>query len=85
MCIIVAMRTNIELDDHLLAEAQKYSTARSKRKLVHEALATFVAVKAEERRRATYRSRLESIRSRMTGIHAGIDSRDLIRSDRDSR
>lgn len=42
------MRANIELDDHLLAEAQKLSTAKSKSALVEEALAAFVAVKEEE-------------------------------------
>jgi Arc/MetJ family transcription regulator len=56
---------NIELDDDLLAEAAKYSTSRSKRRLVHEALAMFVAVKAEERRRATYKERLERARGRL--------------------
>jgi Arc/MetJ family transcription regulator len=79
------MRTNIELDEALLAEASKYSTSRSKRRLIHEALATFVAVKAEERRRATYRERLERVRGRISGIRLRSDSRDLIRSDRDSR
>ena len=79
------MRTNIELDDDLLAEAAKYSTSRSKRSLVHEALATFVAVKSEERRRATYRERLEKVRALVAGARVGADSRDLVRSDRDSR
>jgi Arc/MetJ family transcription regulator len=79
------MRTNIELDDELLAEAAKYSSARSKRRLIQEALATFVAVKAEERRRATYRERLEHLRARVRGVRLGVDTRDLIRTDRDSR
>ena len=79
------MRTNIELDDDLLAQAAKYSTARSKRRLVHEALAMFVAVKEEERRRATYKERLQKIRGQLSGVRLGVDSRDLVRSDRDSR
>ena len=79
------MRTNIDLDDQLLAEAAKYSTARSKRRLIHEALATFVAVKAEERRRATYRERLEQVRGRVAALRLRSDSRELIRADRDSR
>ncbi|MDT8377195.1 MAG: type II toxin-antitoxin system VapB family antitoxin [Mariprofundaceae bacterium] len=37
------MRTNIVLDDDLLAEAFEYSNARSKRELVHQALKEFVA------------------------------------------
>jgi Arc/MetJ family transcription regulator len=79
------MRTNIELDEGLLAEAAKYSTSRSKRRLIHEALVTFVAVKAEERRRVTYRERLERVRSRVAGVRLRSDLRDLVRTDRDSR
>jgi Arc/MetJ family transcription regulator len=81
----VCVRTNIDLDDALLSEAGRYSTARSKRALIHEALATFVAVKAEERRRATYRERLERLRSRTAGTRLRSDLRDLVRQDRDSR
>ncbi len=36
------MRTNIELSDALVAEAFKYSLARTKKDLVHEALREFV-------------------------------------------
>lgn len=79
------MRTNIDLDETLLAEAAKYSTSRSKRRLIHEALATFVAVKAEERRRSSYRERLEQVRGRVADKHLRSDLRDLVRSDRDSR
>lgn len=79
------MRTNIDLDDDLLAEAAKYSPARSKRRLIHEALTTFVAVKAEERRRSTYRERLERVRTRVSGQRLRSDSRDIIRADRDTR
>jgi Arc/MetJ family transcription regulator len=79
------MRTNIELDDDLLAEAAKYSSARSKRKLIQEALATFVAVKAEERRRATYKERLARVREHLAGVRLKTDLRDLIRTDRDAR
>ena len=39
------MRTNIDLDHDLLEQAGKFSSARSKRAIVHEALATYVAVK----------------------------------------
>jgi Arc/MetJ family transcription regulator len=82
---MVHMRTNIDLDDELLKEASRYSASRSKRGLIHEALATFVRVKAEEKRRATYRERLEKVRARVAGAGRGVDSRDLVRSDRDSR
>ena len=66
--MLVCMRTNIELDDSLMAEAAKYSTARSKRRLIQEALATYIAVKSEERRRATYRERLVRVREGLAGV-----------------
>ena len=84
------VRTNVDLDETLLAEAAKYSTARSRRRLIHEALATFVAVKAEERRVAAYRvaryrERLERVRGRVAGLRLRSDLRNLVRADRDSR
>jgi Arc/MetJ family transcription regulator len=79
------MRTNIELSDDLLAEAQKHSKARSKRALVEEALAAFVAMKAEERRRSTYKDRLDSLRQRTRAVRLRSDTRDILRKDRDSR
>jgi Arc/MetJ family transcription regulator len=79
------MRTNIELDEELLAEAAKYSAARSKRGLIHEALETYVKVKEEERRLATYRERLERVRGRLAEVHLRSDLRDLVRSDRNAR
>jgi Arc/MetJ family transcription regulator len=79
------MRTNIELNDHLLVEAQKHSKARGKRALVEEALAAFVAVKVEERRRSTYKERLDSLRHRTKAVRLRSDTRDILRKDRDSR
>lgn len=83
--MIMCMRTNIELNDDLIEEARKYSSARSKRALVEEALTTFIAVKAEEIRMRTYRQRLESLRGKMKQVNPRIDSRDILRRDRDSR
>lgn len=40
------MRTNIVLDDALVAEAFKLSEAKTKRELVHEALREFVRVRS---------------------------------------
>ena len=37
------MRTNIVLDDALVSEAFKFSEARTKRQLIHQALEEFVA------------------------------------------
>jgi Arc/MetJ family transcription regulator len=79
------MRTNIELSDALLAEAQKYSKARTKRALVEEALAAFVAMKADERRRMTYKDRLAGLRNKTREIRLRSDTRDILRKDRDSR
>ncbi|MEP7009511.1 MAG: type II toxin-antitoxin system VapB family antitoxin [Acidobacteriota bacterium] len=39
------MRTNIHLDDDLLAEAARLSGIKTKKDLVHEALRVFVASK----------------------------------------
>lgn len=79
------MRTNIELNDELIAEARKYSKARTKRALVEEALATFIAVRVAERRRRVYGDRLEALRSKTRDVRLRSDSRDVLRSDRDSR
>jgi Arc/MetJ family transcription regulator len=39
------MRTNIVLDDELLAEAARLSGIKTKKELVHEALRVFIATK----------------------------------------
>jgi len=79
------MRTNIELNDDLFAEAQKHSKAKSKRAVVEEALAAFVAMKEEERRRSTYKERLDSLRRKTKSLRPRSDTRDVLRKDRDSR
>lgn len=79
------MRTNIELNDDLVAEAKEYSKARTKRALVEEALATFIAVKLEDRRRRTYGDRLDALRNKMKAVRLRSDTRDILRKDRDSR
>jgi Arc/MetJ family transcription regulator len=79
------MRTNIELDDDLFAEAAKYSVARSKRAIIREALATFVTTKSEEKRRLTYRDRLQRIRTKTANTRLRNDTSDLLRRDRDTR
>jgi Arc/MetJ family transcription regulator len=79
------MRTNIELSDDLLAEAKKHSKAKSKRALVEEALAAFVAMKAEERRRSTYKERLDALRHKTKAVRLRSDTRDILRKDRDFR
>lgn len=83
--MLVHMRTNIELDDELIAEAQKYSRAKTKRALVEEALASFIATKGEEKRRFTYQERLEALRNKTRTVKLRSDSRDLLREARDTR
>lgn len=85
MCIVMHMRTNIELNDELMAEAQKFSSAKTKKALVEEALAAFVTLKTEERRRLTYKERLERLRMKTKSIRLRSDTRDIIRKYRDSR
>lgn len=79
------MRTNIELNEDLVAEAQRFSKARSKRALIEEALTAFVALKAEERRRMTYKERLAGLRRKAKSVVLRSDTRDILRKDRDSR
>ncbi len=79
------MRTNIVLDDDLLAEAMKYCVARSKRAVVREALATYVTVKAEQQRVASYRDRLAMVRRRLADVSLRKTVVDRIREDRESR
>ena len=79
------MRTNIELNDDLLAEARKYSQAKNKRAVVEEALSLYVAVKAEEQRRLTYKERLDRLRAETRSVNLTSDTRDILRKDRDSR
>ena len=81
----MCMRTNIVLNDELIQEALKYSRTHSKRGVVEEALATYVAVKSEERRRSTYRDRLRQLREKTQGVRLRSDSRTMVRQDRASR
>ena len=77
------MRTNIVLNDDLLREAMRHSRARTKRALVEEALATFVAVKGAEARRATYRDRLQRLESKLQGLRLRKRPSEVLRADRD--
>ena len=78
----MCMRTNIVLDDDLLREAMRHSGARTKRALVAEALATFVAVKGAEARRATYRERLQRLEARLEGLRLKKRPSEVLRADR---
>jgi Arc/MetJ family transcription regulator len=43
MCIVLCMRTNIDIDDQVIAEAQRLTGARTKREAVDLALRELVA------------------------------------------
>jgi Arc/MetJ family transcription regulator len=79
------MRTNIVLDDELLRRAQKFTSARTKRGVIDEALRTFVDVKEREMLGASLRERLAGLRRQLAGRQLGPTSVELIRRDRDSR
>ena len=81
--MMMCMRTNIVLNDDLVREAMQYSRARTRRALVEEALVTYVAVKAEERRRATYRERLRGLETRLRDVRLRERPADLLRADRE--
>ena len=85
MCIVMCMRTNIVLNDALIEEALQYSKAHTKRGVVEEALATYVAVKNEERRRSMYRDRLRQLREKTHDLRIHSDSRTIVRQDRAKR
>jgi Arc/MetJ family transcription regulator len=42
------MRTNIELDDALMAEAFRLTTAKTKKELLHQALETFIQTRRKK-------------------------------------
>ena len=79
------MRTNIVLDDELIARAMKYSSGRSKRAVVHEALTTYVAVKVREQRTASYRDRLAALRRRLADKPVRTSAGDIVRADRERK
>ena len=79
------MRTNIVLDDNLIAEAMKYSKARSKRGVVKEALATYITVKAEQQRTESYRERLAIVRKRMADSSLRKSAMAMLKDDRAGR
>ena len=76
------MRTNIELDDDLLRDAQQYSGARTKRALVAEALTTFVAVKEAEQQRLRYAERAARLQATVGALKLRRRPLEVLRRDR---
>ena len=77
------MRTNIHLDDDLLQQAAQYSTARTKRALVHEALAVYVVTKDAEQKRIRSGERLGKLRAQLAGVRPRTPAREIVRADRE--
>ncbi len=77
------MRTNIVLNDELVAEAMKYSTAKTKTAIVEEALRAFVEGRSAERRRATYERPLLRLRQALGQVKVRESSTALVRRDRE--
>lgn len=77
------MSTKVPLDEGLLEEAMRYTTAKSEEALVEEALRTFVKVKEAEDRRARYRERLQELEPRLQGLRLSESPAKLLRADRD--
>ncbi len=64
----MCMRTNLVLNDDLMAEARKYSHADSKRGLVEEALSVFIRTRAAEQKTLSYQSRVQELENKLSGI-----------------
>ena len=85
MCIVMCMRTNIVLNDELIAKAMKLSQFKSKRGVVEEALTAYVTMKNEERQRLAYCEELQRLRKKTRRVRLHSDSREIIRQDRAAR
>ena len=82
-CMKSCMRTNVVLNDELVEEAMKYSTARSRSALLEEALRVFVQSRAAERKRASYERRVLELRQRLAGVAPRESALDVVRRDRE--
>lgn len=79
------MRTNIVLDDELLAEAMRLSAAKTKRAVVEEALRTLVAVRSRDEQRHRYREGVRRLEGKLGGLKLTPPASALLRRDRDRR
>ena len=81
----VHMRTHMILNDDLVREARRFSQARTKTGLIEEALRTFVEVKEEEQRRASYRQRVLDLDRKLAGLVLREGPESVLRADRQRR
>ena len=79
------MRTNIVLDDDLLAEAMRLSDRKTKRAVVEEALRTFVAVKSRDEQQRRYSEGVRRLEGRLSRLKLTPPPSTLLRRDRDRR
>ena len=77
------MRTNIVLNDELVAEAMALAHVTSKTALVELALRTFVASRTAQQRRERYQQRLLTVRQEVGSRAYRQSSTDIVRRDRD--
>ena len=82
-CTVMCMRTNIVLDEQLVAEAMRLSKAKTKKALVEEALRTLVAVRSKEEKARRYERGLRRLRGRLESIGRGDSAVDILRQDRE--
>lgn len=79
----MCMRTNILLNDDLVKEARRYSTARTKRGLIEEALTTYIAVKTDEQQRLTYETRAQQLDRKLAGLTLRERPLAVLKADRE--
>jgi Arc/MetJ family transcription regulator len=81
------MRTNIVLDEALVAEAIRLTGATSKRAVVEQALRALIAVKSGEEKLVSYRDRVEALQTRTQALDTRVheSAHDMVRADRDRR
>jgi Arc/MetJ family transcription regulator len=77
------MRTNVVLNDELLEEAAKLSTASTKSALIEEALRVFVETRTADFRRRDYERRARDLQRRLAEISPRESATDIIRRDRE--
>ncbi len=76
------MRTNIVINDELLKEAMDYTTARTKREIVEEALQTFIRIKEKERKTSSYTDRITDLDRKIQGLRLRKSPSEILREDR---
>lgn len=81
----MCMRTNLVVNDELLAEALRIHGGGSRRAVVEVALRTFVEVKTAEGRRQSYRDRARLLAERLQRVRLRESPSALLRADRDRR